>query len=252
MFALGYEKTGLGRRIALMLVKAMGRKTLTLGYAVAIADTILAPFTPSSTARSGGTIYPVIKNLPPLYDSKPDDPSMRRIGSYIMWVAIAATCVTSSMFLTGLAPNLLAVELVKKTAKIEIAWIDWFVASAPAGILAAGVLSVACLLALSARGQGGCGGLRAGRPRSSTKWAAFTRRKRLPLAVLVVLALVMWIFRGDEVNATTAALIVISLMLLTNVVTWDDIDEKFRGLEHSGVVRDPGCACRRAHSRRFR
>ena len=65
MFALGYEKSGLGRRIALVLVKRMGRKTLTLGYAVAAADTILAPFTPSNTARSGGTIYPVIKNLPP-------------------------------------------------------------------------------------------------------------------------------------------------------------------------------------------
>ena len=138
MFALGYEKTGLGRRIALMLVKAMGRKTLTLGYAVAIADTILAPFTPSSTARSGGTIYPVIKNLPPLYDSKPDDPSMRRMGSYLMWVAIAATCVTSSMFLTALAPNLLAVELVEKTAQIEIAWIDWFKYFAPVGILLLG------------------------------------------------------------------------------------------------------------------
>ncbi len=74
MFALGYEKTGLGRRIALLLVKAMGRKTLTLGYAVAIADTLLAPFTPSNTARSGGTIYPVIRNLPPLYDSKPERP----------------------------------------------------------------------------------------------------------------------------------------------------------------------------------
>ena len=73
MFALGYEKTGLGRRIALLLVKAMGRKTLTLGYAVTIADTLLAPFTPSNTARSGGTIYPVIRNLPPLYDSKPND-----------------------------------------------------------------------------------------------------------------------------------------------------------------------------------
>ena len=57
-------------------------RRLTLGYAVAAADTILAPFTPSSnTARSGGTIYPVIKNLPPLYDSNPDDPSMRRVGS---------------------------------------------------------------------------------------------------------------------------------------------------------------------------
>ncbi len=112
MFALGYDKTGLGRRIALLLVKAMGRKTLTLGYAVTIADLLLAPFTPSNTARSGGTIYPVIRNLPPLYESKPNDPSMRRMGSYLMWVAIAATCVTSSMFLTALAPNLLAAELV--------------------------------------------------------------------------------------------------------------------------------------------
>src|SRR5678816_4966209 len=51
---------------------------------------------------------------------------------------------------------------------------------------------------------------------------AFTKREII-LAVLVLLALVMWIFRGDEVNATTAALIVISLMLLTSVVSWDDI-----------------------------
>jgi hypothetical protein len=135
MFALGYEKTGLGRRIALLLVRAMGRKTLTLGYAVTIADLLLAPFTPSNTARSGGTIYPVIRNLPPLYQSLPNDPSMRRMGSYLMWVAIAATCVTSSMFLTALAPNLLAVELVRKTARIEIEWLDWFVAFAPVGIL---------------------------------------------------------------------------------------------------------------------
>src|SRR6476646_6675889 len=135
MFALGYEKTGLGQRIALILVKAMGRKTLTLGYAVVIADTILAPFTPSSTARSGGTIYPVIRNLPPLYGSKPNDPSMRRMGSYIMWVAIASTCVTSSMFLTAFAPNLLALELVHKTAHVEFSSAQWFMAFAPVGLL---------------------------------------------------------------------------------------------------------------------
>ena len=134
MFALGYEKTGLGKRLALGLVQKMGRRTLTLGYAVVIADTILAPFTPSNTARSGGTVYPVIRNLPALYDSKPNDPSARRIGSYIMWVAIAATCVTSSMFLTALAPNLLAVELVNKTAKVGLTWTQWFLAFAPVGI----------------------------------------------------------------------------------------------------------------------
>ena len=50
-----------------------------------------------------------------------------------MWVAIAATCVTSSMFLTALAPNLLALELVKKTANVDISWTQWFVAFAPVG-----------------------------------------------------------------------------------------------------------------------
>jgi len=225
MFALGYEKTGLGRRIALVLVKRMGRKTLTLGYAVAAADTILAPFTPSNTARSGGTIYPVIKNLPPLYDSKPDDPSMRRIGSYIMWVAIATTCVTSTLFLTGLAPNLLAKELVKKTANVELAWGAWFVAAAPAGLLLLVSVPLLAYWLYPPEVKEGA---------EVTEWAAkelaklggFTSRE-ITLAVLVAIALVLWIFAGDYVNPTTAALVVISLMVRLNVVTWDDISKNF-------------------------
>src|SRR3954451_15734060 len=84
MFGLGYEKTGLGRRIALLLVRALGSSTLRLGYAVTLADAILAPFPPSNTARSAGTVFPVVHNLPPLYGSMPNEPSARDIGSYIM------------------------------------------------------------------------------------------------------------------------------------------------------------------------
>jgi L-tartrate/succinate antiporter len=221
MFAMGYEKTGLGRRIALMLVKAMGRKTLTLGYAVTVADLILAPFTPSNTARSGGTIFPVIKNLPPLYDSKPNDPSARRIGGYIMWTALAATCVTSSMFLTALAPNLLALELAQKTAKVEFSWMQWFTAFAPVGILL--LIAVPLLVYFLYPPEVKSG-------EEVPKWAGselqkmgpITRRE-ITLAVLVVIALSLWIFGGKYVDATTAALIVISLMIITGVVTWDDI-----------------------------
>jgi L-tartrate/succinate antiporter len=35
--------------------------------------------------------------------------------------------------LTGLAPNLLALSLVKQTAKIDITWIDWFMGILPVG-----------------------------------------------------------------------------------------------------------------------
>jgi L-tartrate/succinate antiporter len=221
MLALGYEKTGLGRRIALMLVKVMGKKTLTLGYAVAVVDTILAPFTPSNTARSGGTIYPVIRNLPLLYDSKPNDPSMRRIGSYLMWVAIAATSVTSSLFLTALAPNLLAVELVKKTAKVELAWADWFMAAAPAGVLLLIFVPLITYWLYPPEVKEGTE-VPQWAAKELTQLGSITKRE-VTLAVLVVIALLLWIFGGDYVNATTAALMVISLMLLANVVTWDDI-----------------------------
>src|SRR5205814_2617817 len=63
MFACGYSKTGLGKRIALLLIRAMGRRTLGLGYAVTFADLALAPVTPSATARSAGTIYPVVRSI---------------------------------------------------------------------------------------------------------------------------------------------------------------------------------------------
>ncbi|HET9403105.1 MAG TPA: anion permease [Burkholderiales bacterium] len=221
MFALGYEKTGLGRRIALLLVKAMGRKTLTLGYAVTIADLLLAPFTPSNTARSGGTIYPVIRNLPPLYDSKPNDPSARRMGSYLMWVALAATCVTSSMFLTALAPNLLAIELVRKTAQVEFTWMQWFTAFAPVGILLLVLVPLLTYWLYPPEVKEGA---------EVPAWAAKELEKMGPisqremtLGVLVLIALVLWIFGGKIMEATTAAITVISLMLLLKVVTWDDI-----------------------------
>jgi len=221
MFALGYEKTGLGKRLALWFVQKMGRRTLTLGYAVVIADTILAPFTPSNTARSGGTVYPVIRNLPALYDSKPNDPSARRIGSYIMWVAIAATCVTSSMFLTALAPNLLAVELVNKTAKVGLTWTQWFMAFAPVGIVLLILIPLITYWIYPPEVKQG-DEVPAWAAQELKKMGGLSNREMI-LAGLVILALALWIFGGNFINATTAALVVISLMLILNVVTWDDI-----------------------------
>src|SRR6476620_11298999 len=38
VFSIGYRKSGLGRRLALLLVRSLGRTTLGLGYAVAFSD----------------------------------------------------------------------------------------------------------------------------------------------------------------------------------------------------------------------
>jgi L-tartrate/succinate antiporter len=48
-------------------------------------------------------------------------------------------------------------------------------------------------------------------------------RREIMLAILVLIALGLWVFADDYVNPTTAALMVIALMLVTKVVSWDDM-----------------------------
>ena len=133
VFSIGYRKSGLGKRLALLLVRSLGRNTLGLGYAVAFSDLVLAPATPSNTARSGGTVYPIVSNIPRIYGSEPG-PTAAKIGTYVMWTAFAATAVTSSMFLTALAPNAAALSIAKKIVNVDVGWSQWFIGFAPLGV----------------------------------------------------------------------------------------------------------------------
>ena len=221
MFALGYKKSGLGKRIALLLVKLLGKTSLGLGYAVAFADGVLAPFMPSNTARSAGTIFPIAINIPQMFNSTPEN-APRKLGSYISWVAIAATCVTSSMFLTALAPNLLAVSLVEKNAGIVIEWGQWF--GTLAFIMIPLFLLVPFLTYMVYPPE------QKYSPEAPA-WAAKEldtmgpiSRNELMMLGLGILALVMWIFgKQIGVNGTTAALAVLCLLVLSNVITWEDV-----------------------------
>jgi L-tartrate/succinate antiporter len=220
IFALGYEATGLGRRIALTMVRLLGKRTLGLGYALAVSDLVLSPFMPSNTARSGGTIYPVVKNIPPLYDSTPDK-NPRAIGSYLMWTSFATTNVTSAMFITALAPNLLALELAKKFAKVEVTWTQWMIGFLPVGIV---LFLLTPLLAYVLYPP------QIKRADEVVNWAVTElrsmggiSRREITMALLAVIALVAWIAGAKFVTATMVALCVIALMLLTRVVKWADI-----------------------------
>ena len=221
LFALGYEVTGLGRRLALHLVRLMGRRTLMLGYAIMLADVILSPGIPSNTARSGGTIFPVIRNLPGLYDSKPNDPSSRKIGGYIMWVALATCCITSSLFLTGLAPNLLAVTFVTTATHHTISWMEWIRASAPFCIVLLALLPLVTYWVYAPEIKSGA---------TVPDWARGELAKAGPISgreglliVLVIGAIAGWMFGTAYLNATSTALLVVALMLILGVISWKDV-----------------------------
>ncbi|EHL0859583.1 anion permease [Escherichia coli] len=51
-----FVTTGLGKRIAYLLIGKIGNTTLGLGYVTVFLDLVLAPATPSNTARAGGIV----------------------------------------------------------------------------------------------------------------------------------------------------------------------------------------------------
>jgi L-tartrate/succinate antiporter len=125
------------------------------------------------------------------------------------------------MFLTALAPNLLALELVRKTAKLDITWAQWFLAFAPVGVALLILIPLLTYWIYPPEVK---------KSEEVPKWAGEELAKlgrlsarEVTLGLLVTSALALWIFGASFINATTVALLVISLMLLTRVVTWDDI-----------------------------
>ncbi len=68
-----------------------------------LSELCLAPFIPSNSARSGGILYPIVSSIPPLMGPAPNN-NPDKIGAYLMRVALASTCITSSMFLSVCVP----------------------------------------------------------------------------------------------------------------------------------------------------
>lgn len=67
-----FVTTGLGKRIAYLLIGKIGSTTLGLGYVTVFLDLVLAPATPSNTARAGGIVLPIINSVAVALGSEPE------------------------------------------------------------------------------------------------------------------------------------------------------------------------------------
>ena len=104
LVAKGVIKSGLGRRIAFMLIRRFGKSTLNLGYCIVATDTLLGPAIPSNTARSG-ILYPIAHALALDTGSLPTPESRKKTGSYLMMTAISGHTISSALWFTGMAAN---------------------------------------------------------------------------------------------------------------------------------------------------
>jgi DASS family divalent anion:Na+ symporter len=127
LISRGLKKTGLGNRIGLIFISLLGRRTIGIGYGLAVCELVLAPFTPSNTARGGGIVHPIMKSIATAFDSDPAKGTERKIGTYLSLVNMHANTITSGMFVTATAPNPLVVDYVARVTNqnFQLSWTTW-------------------------------------------------------------------------------------------------------------------------------
>ena len=223
MLAMGYEKTGLGRRIALLLVRALGRNSLLLGYAATFSDTILALVTPSNTARSAGTMFPIMINLPPIYRFETE----RSLGAQDRQLHsvddLRRELRDEFAFHHRLRAEFPGRRFSRKLAHVDITWTKWFFSAAPFGIPLLLALPVLGYVFIRHEVKAESRRFRIWANKQLTEMGSLSRNEKILRRA-----------RADRYNSVdcrrriiltprSCAFLVIALMLILRVVTWADL-----------------------------
>ena len=217
----GMIKTGLGRRIAFLFIKAIGKHSLGLAYALGSTETVLATVIPSTGARSGGIIFPIAKSLAEAYESRPG-PTARRLGAFLMSSVYQCNVIVCAMFLTGQASNPIIARFAKEVTGIEITYARWAIGAIVPGILSLFLVPLVLYLVFPPEVKHTPGASEL----ASTELEAMGSPKWSEWLMLLVFLLVSALWMTSKLHGidyAAVALLGISVLLITGVLDWEDL-----------------------------
>jgi divalent anion:Na+ symporter, DASS family len=230
MISKGLQKTGLGSRLGYYFIAVWGKKTIGIGYSLALSELILAPVTPSNTARGGGIIHPIVRSIATSFDSDPEKGTQGKIGKYLSLVNYHSNPITSVMFITATAPNPLIVDLIAKAtnSEIHLTWTTWALAMVLPGIVALALMPIILYFMYPPEIK---------QTPNASDFAKERLKEMGPISgheiiMLCVFGLLLLLWAGIPamllgnmwtLDPTTTAFLGLSLLLLTGVLTWDDV-----------------------------
>jgi DASS family divalent anion:Na+ symporter len=255
-------KTGLGRRIAMIFIRAIGHHSLGLGYALICTDVALATIIPSTGARAGGIIFPVAKSLSEAYESRPGV-TAERLGAFLMVLLYQCEVIICAMFLTGQASNVLIAKFAQQTAGVELSYVRWMLWASVPGIVS--LLVVPRLLyRIYPPGIKRTPGAAEFARTELRRLGPMSRHEKILLVIFILVA-VLWIARGlsgwismlsqfypssrlaaglsyiSLLDYSVPPLVGVCVLLITGVLDWDDIVGERSGwgvfIWYGGLVR---------------
>lgn len=230
MISRGLLKTGLGTRIGYLFLAVFGKKTIGVAYSLALCDLMIAPVTPSNTARGGAIVHPIMRAIATTFESDPEKGTEKKIGKYLALVNYHANIISCLIFVTATAPNPLVVKLVAEATntQINLTWTTWFLAMVVPGLLAMALMPMILFYLYKPEITSTPDAPTLARNKLA-EMGKMSLHEKIMLGVFAVLLLLwagipemLW-GKAYAVDATTTTFLGLSLLLLTGVLTWDDI-----------------------------
>lgn len=219
--ARGFINSKLGTRIAYLFVRMLGKYSLGLGYGIVFTEFLIAPLIPSNSARAGGIIYPILKSMAESLGSRPDDGTARRLGSFLVQVSYHGNLITSAMFLTAMAANPMVQKIAAK-AGVEITWFNWFSGAIVPGLVSLIVMPLVLYILYPPEVKVIPHAVDFAKERLQEMGSI--KPKEWIMMTVFGSMLTLWIFGSRiGIDSTTTALLGLTVLLLTNVLTFDDM-----------------------------
>jgi len=213
--------TGLGKRISLLCIHALGKSITGLGYAICSAEFILGPLVPSNTARGGGILAPIVDSMSRALGSTPTK-SPDKAGQYLHLVGAHANLITAAMFLTGMAANPLVSKIGLDVFQIEFDWYTWALGSVVPGTI--GLLGLPILLKYLSPPK-----IKSIQPirdkiKKDIKVLGSWTSQEISTALTLVIMLLLWSTKPIHGwGTTTVALFGLLAILFLNAISWEEM-----------------------------
>ncbi|WP_159914691.1 DASS family sodium-coupled anion symporter [Pantoea sp. 18069] len=230
LISRGLKKTGLGSRIGLIFISLLGKRTVGIGYGLTVCELVLAPFTPSNTARGGGIVHPIMKSIASTFDSDPAKGTQGKVGTYLALVNYHANPITSAMFLTATAPNPLVVDYIARATNqgFHLTWTTWALCMLLPGLVCLLVMPLVIYLLSPPELKATPNAVEYARSELQ-KMGPLTPREKVMMGTFGLL-LVLWanvpamlLGPAFTLDPTVVAFVGLFILIITGTLDWDDV-----------------------------
>jgi anion transporter len=217
--AAAMTRTGLDRRIALLVMSKVGAKTNRILIGVILIGFVLSFFVPSTTARVS-CMVPIVMGVIIAFGV----PLKSRFAGMLMIAVAQADSLWNVGIKTAAAQNMVAIGFIEKQLGVNISWLDWFIAAAPFSAIMSVVLYFVLMKMMPPEQQEIAGGQAAVEKELEALGPMRGEEKRL-LAVSLTL-LFFWSTEKvlHPLDTSTTTIVAIALMFLprVGVMNWKE------------------------------